>query len=101
MVNAVVREDLYDVIRTPVVTEKSTVGVEQDKYTFKVAIDSTKDQIKKAIELAFGVTVKSVNTIKVKGKQKRFRGRIGKRADFKKAIVTISSGQSIDMTTEI
>lgn len=101
MVGLVVKEDLYDIIKSPVVTEKSTACIEYNKYVFRVAIDATKQQVKKAVELAFGVKVESVNTIKMKGKQKRFRGRIGQRSDFKKAIVTLSEGQSLDMTAEI
>ncbi|MFQ5784061.1 MAG: 50S ribosomal protein L23 [Alphaproteobacteria bacterium] len=91
----------YDVIIAPVVTEKSTQGAENNQVSFRVAGDATKPQIKKAVEAAFGVTVSRVNTLNVKGKVKRFRGRPGKRAGFKKAIVTLAEGHSIDITTGI
>jgi large subunit ribosomal protein L23 len=101
MSNVAVKHDLYDVIRTPVITEKSTVGSEQNRYTFKVAVSATKEDIRKAVKLAFGVDALSINTIKVKGKTKRFRGLPGKRPDYKKAIIKLADGQSIDVTTEI
>lgn len=101
MANIAVKENLYDLILAPMVTEKSTVAIEQGKYVFKVPQDANKDQVKKAVELAFGVKVEKVNTIKVKGKVKRFRGVIGKRASFKKAVITLAEGQSIDVTAGI
>lgn len=101
MSRVAVKHDLYDIIRSPVITEKSTIGSEQNRYTFKVDVAATKDQIRKAVKLAFGVDVVAVNTLKVKGKVKRFRGRPGKRADYKKAIIKVIDGQSIDVTTEI
>lgn len=101
MSSIAVKHDLYDVIRVPVITEKSTVGSEQNRYTFKVATSATKEQIKRAVKLAFGVDAVSVSTIKVKGKVKRFKGLPGKRPDYKKAIVKLAEGQSIDVTAEI
>lgn len=101
MSNVAVKHDLYDIIRTPVITEKSTAGSEQNRYTFKVTVAATKEQIRRAVKLAFGVDAVSVNTIKVKGKVKRFRGVEGKRADYKKAIIRLADGQSIDVTAEI
>ena len=89
----------YDTIVAPVITEKSTLLSEENKVVFKVAIDATKPQIKEAVEKLFGVKVESVNTILVKGKTKRFRGTLGRRNDFKKAIVKLVDGQSIDVTT--
>ncbi|NOZ32578.1 MAG: 50S ribosomal protein L23 [Alphaproteobacteria bacterium] len=89
----------YDVIRNPVVTEKSTYASEHNQVVFDVAPDATKPQIKAAVETLFSVKVKAVNTLVRKGKQKRFRGRIGKRKDVKKAIVTLVDGQSIDIST--
>jgi large subunit ribosomal protein L23 len=89
----------YDVIRAPVITEKSTLLSEQNKVVFKVAIDATKPEIKDAIEALFKVKVEAVNTLRVKGKTKRFRGIPGRRADMKKAVVTLAEGQSIDVTT--
>ena len=88
----------YDVILTPVITEKSTLGSEFGQYTFKVALGATKTDIKAAVEALFaGVKVKSVNTIVQKGKTKRWRGLPYMRSDQKKAIVTLSEG-SIDLT---
>lgn len=91
------KEMFYTIIRSPIVTEKSTQAIEQNKVVFKVAEDATKRQIKEAIEFLFSVKVTAVNTLNVKGKVKRFRGRIGKRSDVKKAIVSIAEGQSIDI----
>ena len=89
----------YDVILAPHITEKATVLSEQNKVVFKVAKDASKDEIATAIETLFNVTVTKVNTILVEGKKKRFRGIPGRRADVKKAIVTLAEGQSIDVTT--
>ena len=94
-------ERMYDIILAPVVTEKSTQGSEHNQVSFRVARDATKPQIKAAVEALFGVTVTGVNTLNVKGKIKRFRGRPGRRAGYKKAIVTLSEGHSIDITTGI
>ena len=89
----------YDVIRRPVVTEKSTTASEHGQVVFDVAIDATKAEIKTAVEALFSVKVKAVNTMVRKGKVKRFRGRIGTRNDVKTAIVTLVDGQSIDIST--
>ena len=89
----------YDVILSPVITEKATLLSEQNKVVFRVSQDSTKDEIAAAVEELFKVKVTKVNTLNVKGKTKRFRGRIGRRSDVKKAIVTLAEGQSIDITT--
>jgi large subunit ribosomal protein L23 len=89
----------YDVILSPVITEKATLLSEQNKVVFRVSQDSTKDEIAAAIEELFKVKVTKVNTLNVKGKTKRFRGRPGRRSDVKKAIVTLAEGQSIDVTT--
>ncbi len=89
----------YDVILAPVITEKATLLSEQNKVVFRVAMDSTKDEIATAVEELFKVQVLKVNTLITKGKTKRFRGRAGKRSDVKKAIVTLAEGQSIDVTT--
>lgn len=89
----------YDVILSPVITEKATLLSEQNKVVFRVAQDSTKDEIAAAIEELFKVKVTKVNTLNVKGKTKRFRGRPGRRSDVKKAIVTLAEGQSIDIST--
>lgn len=89
----------YDIIRNPVVTEKSTMASEHGQVVFDVAIDASKTEIKTAVEQLFSVKVKAVNTLVRKGKVKRFRGRIGTRNDVKKAIVTLVDGQSIDIST--
>ncbi|MDA8585864.1 50S ribosomal protein L23 [Rhodobacteraceae bacterium] len=89
----------YDVIRKPIITEKATMVSENGAVVFEVAIDSTKPQIKKAIEALFGVKVKAVNTSITKGKVKRFKGQLGKRKDVKKAYVTLEEGNTIDVTT--
>jgi large subunit ribosomal protein L23 len=89
----------YDTIVSPVITEKATMLSEQNKVVFRVARDATKPQIAEAIENLFKVSVVKVNTLNVKGKTKRFRGRDGRRSDVKKAIVTLAEGQSIDITT--
>lgn len=90
-----------DVLRTPVITEKSTMGSEHNQVTFKVATDATKPEIRAAVEKLFNVKVKAVNTLNQNGKLKRFRGRMGRRSDYKKAIVSLQEGHSIDVTTGI
>ena len=89
----------YDTILSPVITEKSSIVAEHNKVIFRVALDADKPTIKEAVEALFKVNVTKVNTIKVKGKTKRFKGTLGRRPDFKKAIVTLTDGQSIDITT--
>ena len=88
----------YDVIKEPVITEKATLGSENNQVTFKVAIDATKPAIKDAVEALFDVKVKKVNTLRQAGKVKRFRGVTGRRAEYKKAMVTLEEGHSIDVT---
>ena len=89
----------YDVILAPHITEKSTLLSEQNGVVFKVANDATKPQIKEAVEALFDRKVASVNTIVVKGKSKRWKGRPYKRTDMKKAIITLADGQDpIDIT---
>ncbi|QKV18237.1 50S ribosomal protein L23 [Oricola thermophila] len=89
----------YDVIVSPVITEKSTLVSENNQVVFDVARDASKPEIKAAVEALFGVKVKAVNTLVRKGKVKRFRGIKGKQSDVKKAVVTLVDGQSIDVTT--
>ena len=89
----------YDVIVSPVITEKATALSEQNKVVFRVRPDATKPQIKEAVERLFDVKVTNVNTLVTKGKVKMFRGRRGQRSDVKKAVVTLAEGQSIDVTT--
>ncbi len=89
----------YDVIVSPVITEKATLASEQNQVVFNVARDASKPEIKRAVEGLFGVKVTAVNTVLRKGKVKRFRGHLGKQSDVKKAIVTLAEGQAIDVTT--
>ncbi len=93
------QEELYDIIVAPVITEKSTLASENNQVVFKVAPYATKPQIKEAVERLFNVKVEAVNTLNRKGKLKRFRGIQGRQNDVKKAIVTLSEGSSIDVTT--
>jgi Ribosomal protein L23 len=89
----------YDVIVSPVVTEKSTMASEQNQVVFNVSKKATKPEIKAAVEALFGVKVTGVNTLVRKGKVKRFRGTVGRQSDVKKAVVTLAEGQSIDIAT--
>tara|TARA_B100000161_G_C33218859_1_gene267520 strand:- start:141 stop:431 length:291 start_codon:yes stop_codon:yes gene_type:complete len=89
-------KNLYNIIKFPVVTEKSTKISENNQFVFKVDIDTSKDEVKKAIEKIFKVKVKSVNTINVKGKKKVFKGTKGKRSDYKKAVITLLKGETLD-----
>jgi large subunit ribosomal protein L23 len=89
----------YDVILSPVITEKATNASEHNKVIFKVSMDATKPQIKEAVEKLFDVKVKSVNTLRRRGKWKIFKGRVGRQSDSKRAIVTLEEGQRIDVTT--
>tara|TARA_B100000963_G_C22096500_1_gene438774 strand:- start:149 stop:436 length:288 start_codon:yes stop_codon:yes gene_type:complete len=89
----------YDIIRKPIVTEKSTMASESGAVVFEVDIRATKPQVKVAIEELFNVKVKSVNTLVSKGKVKRFKGTLGRRRDIKKAYVMLEDGNTIDVTT--
>ena len=95
------RERMQEIVLSPVITEKATQGSEHGQVTFRVARAATKPEIKAAIEGLFGVKVRAVNTLRQQGKTKMFRGRPGERSDFKKAIVTLVEGQTIDVTTGI
>jgi len=88
----------YDIVLSPHITEKSTMMSEHNAVVFKVAPSATKPEIKAAVEALFKVTVTKVNTIVTKGKTKRWKGKPYQRSDFKKAIVTLAEGQSIDIT---
>ena len=90
-------EKNYQTIVAPHITEKATLGSEHGQVTFKVLKTATKPEIKEAVENLFGVKVKAVNTMIQKGKTKRFKGIMGKRSDFKKAIITLEEGQTIDI----
>jgi large subunit ribosomal protein L23 len=89
----------YDVILSPVVTEKATMASQHNQVIFRVARNATKPEIKEAVEKLFNVKVTGVNTLVTKGKTKFFRQRAGARSDVKKAIVTLAEGHSIDITT--
>ncbi|MEQ9145103.1 MAG: 50S ribosomal protein L23 [Parvibaculaceae bacterium] len=89
----------YDAILSPVITEKATLASENNQVIFRVPLDATKPQVKAAVENLFKVKVKAVNTLRQQGKLKRFRGISGKQGDYKKAIVTLEEGHSIDVTT--
>ena len=92
---------MYDTLVRPVITEKSMLSSEAGKVTFLVPLSATKDEVKAAVEAIFNVKVNKVNTIRQCGKEKRFRGYVGQRSDFKKAVVTLAEGQNIDVTTGI
>ncbi|HAD17880.1 50S ribosomal protein L23 [Qipengyuania citrea] len=91
----------YDVVLAPHITEKATLASEHNAVVFKVANTATKPQIKEAVEAIFGVSVMGVNTINMKGKTKRWKGKAYKRVDQKKAVVTLKDGDSIDVTSGI
>jgi large subunit ribosomal protein L23 len=98
---------MEDVLRRPLITEKNTWLMEKDQYTFEVATDANKIQIREAVEKIFNVRVKAVNTLNVKPKPKsrairRGRGRVsGTEAGWKKAIVTLFPGQRIDIFEQV
>jgi len=89
----------YDILISPVITEKATAASEHSKVVFKVARSATKPQIKEAVEKLFDVKVKKVNTLVRKGKTKIFKGRPGELQNTKRAIVTLEEGHTIDVTT--
>ena len=93
------KKDAHDIIRAPVITEKSTLVSEHNQVVFKVAMTATKPDIKEAVERLFNVKVLAVNTLIRKGKTKRFKGVKGQQSDFKKAIITLQEGQTIDIST--
>src|SRR5512146_1730372 len=95
------RQQMYAIVRSPVITEKATAGSEHNQVVFRVSLDATKREVKAAVGGRFDVEVDAVNTIRVQGKTKRFRGRPGRRSDYKKAIVTLAEGSRIDVTTGI
>ncbi|MBU0726153.1 MAG: 50S ribosomal protein L23 [Alphaproteobacteria bacterium] len=95
------KEGMYEIIRSPIITEKATRGSEYNQVSFRVPLTATKPEIKVAVETLFEVKVTDVNTLRQKGKVKRFRGIAGRRSDVKKAIVTLAEGHSIDVTTGV
>ena len=96
-----VTAQMYNTLVRPVITEKSMLSSEAGKVVFLVPLEATKDQIKASVENIFSVKVTKVNTICQAGKTKRFRGNLGRRSDYKKALVTLAEGQNIDVTTGI
>ena len=92
---------MYDTLVRPVITEKSMISSEAGEVTFLDPLSPTKDEVKASVEAIFNVKVNKVNTIRQFGKEKRFKGYIGQRSDFKKAVVTLAEGQNIDVTTGI
>ena len=95
------KDRMYEIVRSPVITEKSTIITEFNQVSFQVPLSVTKPEIKAAIEGLFEVKVTSVNTLRQQGKVKRFRGRLGKRSDTKKAVVTLAEGDNIDITAGV
>jgi large subunit ribosomal protein L23 len=95
------RERMFDIVLSPVITEKATNVSEHNQVIFRVPLTATKREIRAAIEGLFQVKVIAVNTIRVRGKLKRFRGRVGRRSDYKKAVVKLGESQRIDVTTGI
>ena len=94
-------EWMYEIISHPHVTEKASMGSEHGQITFKVPKTATKPRIKEAVETLFDVEVTGVNTMIQTGKNKRFRGILGRRSDFKKAVITLKDGQTIDVGTGV
>ena len=92
-------EAYYDTLIAPVITEKSTIAAENNQVVFRTPLSATKSDIKEAVEALFKVKVKAVNTLRLKGKNKQFRGRPYTRSTVKKAIVTLEEGHAIDVTT--
>ena len=91
--------DFYDLLRRPIITEKATNASENGAVVFEVSMGASKPEIKKAVEELFKVKVKAVNTVIAKGKTKRFKGKVGKRKDVKKAYVMLEDGNTIDVST--
>lgn len=94
-------EECYDILKCPVVSEKSTALSQFNKYVFLVALNATKAKVKQAVEKIFSVKVTKVNVINVAGKTKVFRGKRGVQSDYKKMIVTVEQGKTIDLNMEI
>src|SRR3954451_12237079 len=93
------RQEMYDIIRAPVITEKATAASEHNQVVFRVALDANKRDVKAAVDGLFDGKVAAVNTMRVRAKSRRFRGRVGRLSDYKKAIGTLAEGSRIDVTT--
>jgi large subunit ribosomal protein L23 len=89
----------YDVILSPVITEKSTRLSDHMQVIFRVPREATKPEIKKAVETLFKVKVKAVNTLRTRGKKKAWRGKVYQKGEVKKAVITLAEGYQIDVTT--
>ncbi|MEK9574872.1 MAG: 50S ribosomal protein L23 [Gammaproteobacteria bacterium] len=94
------QERILKTLLAPIVSEKTSMLAQDNQYAFKVTKDSTKREIKKAVETLFSVTVENVSTAIVKGKSKTFKGKRGQRSDWKKAVVKVSEGQMIDVSAQ-
>ncbi len=92
------QEKVLKVLLGPVVSEKTTMGSVNNQYVFRVTPDSNKREIRSAVETLFGVKVEAVTTLNVKGKKKMFKGKSGRRVNWKKAVVKVSEGQMIDVS---
>jgi large subunit ribosomal protein L23 len=95
------REEMYALVRSPLITEKATMMSEHNQVAFRVPLEADKRSVKVAVETLFKVKVTAVNTLRSRGKNKMSRGRPGKRSDTKKAIVTLAEGSKIDVTTGV
>lgn len=95
------KDRMYEIVRSPVITEKSTIISEFNQVSFQVPLSATKPEIRAAIEGLFDVKVTSVNTLRQQGKIKRFRGKLGKRNETKKAVITLAEGNTIDITAGV
>jgi len=89
----------YDLIKKPIITEKATILSNNSQVIFSVPMAASKSIVKQAVEKLFGVNVKKVNMLVLKGKTKRFKGKMGKRKNEKKAIISLEKDQKIDITT--
>jgi len=92
------QEKVLTVLLGPIVSEKTTMASASNQYVFKVRTDSNKREIRAAVESLFGVKVEAVTTSNVKGKKKVYKGKVGQRINWKKAVVKVSEGQMIDVT---
>lgn len=95
------QERMYDIVRYPIITEKTTLISEHNQVVFRVPLNATKPEIRAAVEGLFGVKVDGVNTLRQVGKKKQFRGRMGRTSDFKKALIRLADGESIDITSGV
>ena len=95
------QERMYDIVRYPIITEKSTLVSEHNQVVFRVPLNATKPEIRAAVEGLFGVKVDGVNTLRQVGKTKRWRGRLGRTSDYKKALVRLAEGESIDISSGV